>query len=112
MIPIVSPFLIKLLTRNFAGAIALYPFVIFKEASLKRNSTIVNHEKIHLKQQIECLVLPFYLVYLIEYCRHRLKGKSHYWAYRSIRFEREAFDHEADAAYLSNRSLFAWVKYR
>jgi hypothetical protein len=111
VIPIVSPFLIKLFSGNFARAIALYPFVIFKEAELKEKSTIVNHEKIHLKQQAECLLLPFYAMYLIEYMMYRIRGKSHYLAYRSISFEREAFDHEEDPLYLERRAFFAWIKY-
>lgn len=111
MIPIVSPFLINLITRNFARAISLYPFVIFKEETLKKDPILVNHEKIHLKQQLECLILPFYLMYLVEYLLYRLGGKNHEMAYRAIRFEQEAFDHETDLLYLSKRRWFAWFNY-
>jgi hypothetical protein len=31
------------------------------------DKVFVNHEKIHLRQQLELLVLPFYVWYIIEF---------------------------------------------
>jgi hypothetical protein len=37
----------------------VFPFVIVGDALDKENSVLVNHEKIHIRQQLELLVLPF-----------------------------------------------------
>jgi len=67
---IVSPKAIKYLTFNFATAISIYPFIILKypkDKYEKNYKTIINHEKIHLKQQQELLILPFYFLYFFFY---------------------------------------------
>jgi len=86
---------------TFRG-ITLFPFIILKSKDLLQDKKLINHEKIHLRQQIELLIIPFYIIYLIEYI---LKG------YRGISFEREAYDNDQDLDYLKKRKLFAWTKY-
>ena len=111
MIKIVSPFLIKFLTRNFARAITLFPFVIFKDKIHLNDFVLINHERIHIHQQIECLIVIFYVIYLLEYIMGRIQGKSHDEAYRAIRFEKEAYANEANQEYVINRPWFGWMKY-
>jgi hypothetical protein len=106
-----AAFLTKIITGGFARAITLYPFVFVRRRSDMHDPVLVNHEKIHLRQQAELLVLPFYVLYLLEYVRGRLKGLSHYEAYRQISFEREAFDMERNMHYLKNREWGAFRKY-
>ncbi len=50
------------------GGLALYPFIFIKEGlDQQRTTVLLNHERIHLRQQIELLILPFYLIYLLNY---------------------------------------------
>ena len=107
-----AAFLVRIITGGFARAITLYPFVFVRRRSDMHDPVLVNHEKIHLRQQAELLVLPFYVLYLLEYVRGRLKGLSHYEAYRQISFEREAFAHERDFGYLTSRKRNAYRDYR
>lgn len=102
--------LVKYITFGFASAITLFPFVLVL-SHVKLNKTLVRHEKIHLAQQIELLVVPFYLLYLTEYVVKRLYYKNHYLAYKNISFEREAYQHETDPQYLKRRSAYSWIRY-
>ncbi len=70
----------------------------------------MNHERIHLRQQVELLIIPFYLWYVLEYVFYRLKGYSQEKAYRSICFEREAYQFENDLEYLRKRPFAAFLK--
>ena len=92
-----------------ANGMALFPFILVKNA--KPSVTLINHERIHLTQQLEMLVLPFYVWYLTEYIWHKLRYKDSYYAYRKICFEQEAFTHDQDLAYLQHRSFGAWFKF-
>ncbi|AXT56595.1 hypothetical protein D1815_12785 [Aquimarina sp. AD1] len=99
-----------LIGRHFVG-IALWPFIVVKNHHLKEDAVFINHEKIHLKQQLELLVLPFYFLYLIEYIVRLLQYKNSREAYRNISFEREAYEMEAELSYLKNRKLWSFTKY-
>ena len=82
-------------------AITLWPFIfVRKECSF--NEIDLNHENIHGKQQLELLIIPFYLIYIVEWI---FKG------YRNISFEKEAYNNEKNLNYLKTRKLFAmWRK--
>lgn len=67
----------------------------------------VNHESIHTAQMKELFYIGFYLWYLIEYLI--LFCKNHKTAYRNIRFEKEAYDHERDLNYLNYRPNFNYL---
>ena len=108
---IVSRRLVKVLSFNFASAMALFPFILLQKASLQENREMMNHERIHLRQQIELLVLIFYFIYVSEYLLGRLKGQTHYNAYRNISFEQEAYKNEHNLTYLKNRKCFSFYKY-
>lgn len=102
--------LVRWLTFGFAVGITLFPFVLIApEARLSRR--LLTHERIHLRQQAELLLLPFYVCYLAEYLVRRLQGKSHYQAYRSISFEKEAYMNDRDSGYLEKRKAWSWVRY-
>ena len=72
----------------------------------------INHEKIHLRQQLELLLLPFMLWYFISFFILLLRGNSGYKAYRNIIFEKEAFDNMYNLDYLKGRRIFSFMKYR
>ena len=111
---IVSQLLLSILTLNNKNvlAMALWPFVIYKDKKTSENAVIRNHEKIHHGQQIELLILPFYIWYFIEYWVGMFKCKfKHEIAYRNISFEMEAYDQERNMDYLKHRPYFSSWKY-
>ncbi|MBW1297886.1 hypothetical protein [Aquimarina litoralis] len=99
-----------LIGRHFVG-IALWPFIVVKDPRLKEDEVFINHEKIHLKQQLELLVLPFYVVYLIEYIVRLIQYGNTKEAYRNISFEREAYEMETELSYLEHRKIWSFIKY-
>lgn len=96
--------------RNYVG-LSLWPFIILKNAALKKDAVLINHERIHLRQQLELLVVPFYLLYITEWLIRTLLYLDGYRAYRSISFEREAYSNERDMEYLAFRGPFGFIKY-
>ena len=52
--------------KNYVG-LSLWPFIFLKNRSLKNDDILINHEKIHLRQQKELLIIPFYILYLLEW---------------------------------------------
>lgn len=101
----VSKFLDIFLSKNIIG-ITLCPFGIYLRKSTPK---IINHESIHWKQQVEMLVIFFYVWYLLEWFIKLFfyGGKAYY----NISFEREAYNNEKNFNYLSERSHFSWLKY-
>lgn len=88
---------------------ALFPFILVRQPN--PGPVLVNHERIHLRQQAEMGIIPFYLWYLIEYVVRRFQFRDHYEAYRNISFEREAFTNDADLHYLRGRRWWAFLRY-
>ncbi|KUJ62224.1 hypothetical protein AR687_09405 [Flavobacteriaceae bacterium CRH] len=99
-----------LIPKGYRG-MAVFPFVLMKYDFDKANTIFVNHEKIHLKQQKEMLVFPFFIWYFLEYLVRLIQYKNKDLAYRNISFEREAYAKETDLNYLKNRSFFEFLKY-
>ncbi|MEH6682254.1 MAG: hypothetical protein V7724_17050 [Sediminicola sp.] len=96
--------------RNYVG-LSLWPFIILKHAKLKEDRVLINHERIHLRQQLELLVVPFYILYLLEWGIRTLFYFDGYRAYRNISFEREAYGNELKSDYLSRRRPLSFIKY-
>ena len=67
------------------AAITLFPFIFVKGEG---DDKLIRHETIHIA-----------------------KYRNYDDAYRSIRFEREAYNNEHDKNYLEMREKFAWTKY-
>lgn len=89
-------------------AMALWPVIIFKEQQYANDPVILNHEKIHHRQQLELLIIPYYLWYFLEYWTGMFRnGFHHHKAYMAISFEREAFAYQKDAGYLKKRKWLA-----
>jgi DMSO/TMAO reductase YedYZ heme-binding membrane subunit len=99
----------KYLIPNGYRGLTLFPFVFIKYAFDRENKVLVNHEKIHLRQQLELLVLPFFVWYFIEYAVRLLQYKNANLAYRNISFEREAYANELDLDYLKTRTFFRFL---
>jgi len=110
MIVVVSPFFMKYFVAGHASAITLFPFIVVNHERHKDDIVLMNHEKIHIQQQIELLVIGFYIMYLTEYIIRLLAYKNHFAAYRQISFEQEAYDYEEDLFYLQKRGRWAWLR--
>lgn len=91
--------------KNIVG-ITLCPFGIYVD-NLK-SFTLINHEKIHWNQQLEMLIIPFYIWYFIEWLIKLIFFKN---AYNNISFEREAYLNDKNYNYLKTRKHYAWIKF-
>ena len=101
----------KYLVPKGYTAITIYPFIMLKHKRQKDDMILINHEKIHLRQQLELLVIGFYLWYFIEFLLRIIKFKNWYRAYLNISFEREAYKNENDLNYLKSRSFWSFFKF-
>ena len=90
---------------------ALFPFILLRDKRMKTNHRLINHEKIHLRQQLELLILPFYMWYVIEYGILLIKLRDKKQAYYGISFEREAYANETDLSYLKTRRFWQFLNF-
>ena len=112
----------------------IWPF-IFTRKGTDVTKDDMNHECIHLRQQIEVLIvsaativilcltadvswwwmasapLCYFVLYGLEYAVRLFAYGNRKEAYRNISFEQEAFANEKDAEYLGRRRRFAWVSF-
>lgn len=95
--------------RLHVHGITIFPFVFVRNKNLVNDQVFKNHEQIHLAQQIELLIFPFYLLYLMHYLINLLRYRNHQMAYKQIIFEREAYKEEGNVNYLGSRKWMAWI---
>jgi len=93
------------------NAITIWPFIILKDRFLKKDKLLLHHERIHLRQQIEMLVLPFFVWYLLEFLIRFILTQNWMKAYFSISFEKEAYTNEKNLTYLRSRKFWSFIKY-
>lgn len=93
------------------NALTIWPFIILKYKKLKDDKTIINHEKIHLRQQIEMLWFLYFIWYLLEFSINLVKYKDFMCAYYHISFEKEAYGNEKNLTYLRKRKFWSFLKY-
>jgi hypothetical protein len=96
--------------KNYVG-LSVWPFIILKNDALKDDAVLINHEKIHLRQQLELLILPFYIFYITEWLVRSLFYLSFYKGYQNISFEQEAYANEHNLNYADERRPFGFMKY-
>lgn len=96
-----------ILARGFT-AVTVWPF-IFVRTDVAVNRQLLTHERIHGRQQLEMLWLPFFVWYLVEWMVRLCINRR--TAYRMISFEQEAYRNDWNPDYLKTRRLFRWVKY-
>lgn len=116
-------------------AITILPFIFARNSAKPLKDYVVNHETIHLRQQLEVLVTSlilflamilifgiswwwlfaslfvYYTWYVAEWLIRWAVYGNRDKAYENISFEQEAYLNEYDMKYLSNRKLFAWVEF-
>lgn len=103
---------LSFLKKTKINGITLFPFIILRDKKLRANKVLMNHEKIHIHQQLELLVIFFYIWYVLEYYYLFFKLKDKNLAYRNICFEREAYTKENELNYLEKRKFWNFLKYR
>ena len=109
---VVWPWIFRLMVRHkYFYGITIWPFVILRSKDLRSNQGLINHERIHLRQQLEMLIVPFYVWYFLEFLVRWATLGSSYRAYRSISFEQEAYNHEYDYDYLKTRRMYSWMRF-
>ena len=99
------------------NGITLYPYIIIRDnprrlwsnsKQIHKDIKLINHESIHIKQQEELLVLPFYILYGVEWLVKFAIYRDAKKAYKNISFEREAYDNESVINYLEERVRYNW----
>jgi hypothetical protein len=105
MILIVSKYLIP---KGFRG-LTVFPFVVVRDRNAQDYLVLMNHERIHLRQQLELLVLPFFVLYGLDYMVKLIRYRDKDVAYRNVVFEREAYENENDLEYLKSRSFWRFL---
>jgi hypothetical protein len=96
--------------KGFIG-LSVFPFVILRDKDCRNDKVLLNHEKIHIRQQLELLVIPFFIWYFVDYIFKLIKYKNKNKAYRNIVFEREAYANEKDLNYIKSRSFWSFLRY-
>ena len=104
-------FISKFLVPKGYTGLAVFPFVVLKHRRFKLDHNLINHEKIHLRQQLELLIIFFYLFYVLEFIMRLIQYNNWKQAYRNISFEREAYKNEKDLNYLKSRPFYCFIGY-
>ncbi|WP_425077718.1 hypothetical protein [Psychroserpens sp. S379A] len=99
-----------LVPKGYVG-IVIFPFILLKYKHLSINNVLLNHEKIHLRQQLELFLIIFYIWYGVEFLIRLLIYKKWHKAYKNISFEKEAYANENDLNYLKSRSFYNFLNY-
>lgn len=103
-------------------AMVLGKFIFTKNAS-RLSDRIIRHETIHYYQQAELAYIIFFVMYFLSFLTQFARclfsknigrvetGGNSVWnrAYRTIVFEREAYENEDNPEYLKTRKPWAWV---
>ena len=104
---IISKYLVP---KGYSG-LTIFPFVFLKRKDLYYDAVLLNHERIHLKQQLELLILPFYIIYLTEFLVRLIFYRNWNLAYKNISFECEAYANESNFQYIKQRRFWYFLKY-
>ena len=96
--------------KGFRG-FTFFPFVFLSDKKDKSHAVLLNHERIHIKQQLELLIVFFFVWYFVEYLIRLIQYKDRSVASYNISFEREAYANEKDLYYLKQRSFWNFLKY-
>ena len=92
--------------------LCVWPFLFVSNAEPRPlPPEVLNHERIHARQQLEMLWVFFFIWYGAEFMIRWFQQGDRFRAYRSLSHEQEAFRYERDAQYLKVRKLFAWISF-
>lgn len=94
-----------------AMAITFYPF-LFITSDNKSNEELIRHETIHIRQQIELLIVGAWLLFILEYSYAKfVKKLDSRQAYYYTALEQEAHRNAMKRDYLCRRRPYATLKY-
>lgn len=94
-----------------ARGVTVFPF-IFLRSKEEMIPWLINHEKIHIRQQFELLFFGAILLHGAEMLYALLILRlSWYQSYLWCSIEQEAYRNQNDSDYLKNRKMFAQFKY-
>ncbi len=99
-----------LVPKGYRG-LTIFPFIILKSKNYKHDLYLMNHEKIHIRQQLELLIIPFFILYVFEFLVRLIICKNWNKAYKNISFEREAYEHETNLHFLKTRAFWNFIAY-
>lgn len=102
---------LKYLTPKGFRGITLFPFILLVDKKDREDAVMMNHEKVHIRQQLEMLIVPFFIWYGLEFLFRWIQCKNKHLAYRNISFEKEAYANEENLNYLKLRSFWRFLKY-
>ena len=93
------------------GGISLFPFIILREKyrdgnkfEIKVGKKTINHETIHFQQALELGVIPFYVLYVLEWIlKLPIYGVKSY-------YNISTYDNDDDLMYLEIRRRYNWIK--
>lgn len=102
---------LKYLTAFKIRGLTFWPFIFVSNSENKEDVILLNHEKIHIKQQLELLLVFFYLWYIFEFLVRYVKSRNFDKAYRSISFEKEAYENESNLNYLKKFRFLNFINY-
>ena len=116
-------------------AVTIWPLIFARKSAKWLKDYEENHEKIHLRQQLEVLVMSvmiilmavlsldlsrwwmltsfgvYYTWYGLEWLIRLAVYRDTHMAYYNIAVEQEAYLNERDMTYLNQRKAFVWVRY-
>jgi hypothetical protein len=94
-----------------ALAAACFPFLFVKDEK-STAPWVINHEAIHLRQQLEFLLVGTIFLWIAEYIYYRIFLRlSAYETYLRHAGEQEAYLNHHNPDYLKNRKFFAMIPY-
>jgi hypothetical protein len=94
------------------AGVTLWPFIfVASDVSADEKRTMINHERIHICQANEMLVVFFYLLWVLEFLVGMCRYGSAHAAYVHISLEAEAHANEHDMQYCHERRLWGWTRY-
>ena len=99
-----------LVPKGFRG-FTFFPFVFLSDEKDKSHTILLNHERIHIRQQLELLIIPFFIWYGLEFLLRYFQFRDRREAYYNISFEREAYTNEKDLYYLKKRPFWGFIKH-
>lgn len=91
-------------------ALTIFPYIVTKK-TVDLSPSLLQHEKIHLEQQKELLIVFAYIIYALDFLGKLIYYRSVSKAYYNVSFEREAYLNQDDLDYLSTRKPYSFLKY-
>lgn len=109
---IVRTAITRIFLKKGFTAVCIWPFVFIRPGTdISVRKDLLNHERIHARQQLEMLWVFFFILYLIEYLVKLIRYRDHHKAYSSLAHEKEAYANDSDPGYLHKRKPYSWLKY-